>query len=156
MWKFCVRLIWMCSWCMWEKFIGICKLCFMAMAKFCGYVHGHIGGDGQILWVWNFWLMEKFCWVCDVDSWIICVVMILAMWEFICACICGNFYLFAWLWENFVYVKNFDCVEILVGHWFDLWWWGIGCENIYIYIYFFFFLYVNFWSYGFWSWKLML
>ena len=25
---------------MWEKFVGMCKLCFMNLAKFCGYVHG--------------------------------------------------------------------------------------------------------------------
>ena len=30
----------MYSWCMWEKFIGICKLCFMDMEKFHGYVMG--------------------------------------------------------------------------------------------------------------------
>ena len=23
-----------------EKFVGTCKLCFMNMAKFCGYMHG--------------------------------------------------------------------------------------------------------------------
>ena len=34
-----------------EKFIGICKLCFMDMAKFCGNVHGYIYGYWQILWV---------------------------------------------------------------------------------------------------------
>ena len=26
-----------------------CKLCFMDIAKFCGYVHGYIYGYGQIL-----------------------------------------------------------------------------------------------------------
>ena len=42
-------------------------------------------GHGKTLWVWanfvgmKFWLTEKFCWVCDVGSWKICVVMILAM-----------------------------------------------------------------------------
>ena len=50
-----------------EKLVGMCKLCFMDMAKFCGYVHGYFCGYEQILWV------------CDVDSWEICVVMILAM-----------------------------------------------------------------------------
>ena len=63
---------------MWEQFIGICKLCFIDMAKFCGY---------EIL------IYEKFCWVCDVDSWKIRVVMILAMQEFICACTYGSFIL---------------------------------------------------------------
>ena len=61
-----------------EQFIGICKLCFIDMAKFCGY---------------EIFIYEKFCWVCDVDYWKIHVVMILAMQEFICACTCGNFYL---------------------------------------------------------------
>ena len=48
------------------------------MEKFCGY---------EIL------IYEKFCWVCDVDSWKIRVVMILAMQEFICACTYGSFIL---------------------------------------------------------------
>ena len=39
----------MCLWYMWENFIGICKLSFMDMAKFCGYVHGYICGYWQIL-----------------------------------------------------------------------------------------------------------
>ena len=26
------------------KLVGMCKLCFMIMAKFCGYVHGYIYG----------------------------------------------------------------------------------------------------------------
>ena len=26
------------------KLVGMCKLCFMNMAKFCGYVHGYICG----------------------------------------------------------------------------------------------------------------
>ena len=112
---------------------------------FWEYWHGEKFGLGlydKLLWVcawiylWRwanfvgmkFWLVEKFCWVCDVDSWRICVVMILAIREIICACTCGNFYLghvgtflFAWLWKNVVivyrYVKKFDCGEILVGHW---------------------------------------
>ena len=33
------------------KLVGMCKLCFMIMAKFCGYVHGYIYGYWQILWV---------------------------------------------------------------------------------------------------------
>ena len=33
------------------KLVGMCKLCFMNMAKFCGYVHGYICGYWQILWV---------------------------------------------------------------------------------------------------------
>ena len=33
------------------KLVGMCKLCFMIVAKFCGYVHGYIYGYWQILWV---------------------------------------------------------------------------------------------------------
>ena len=73
----------MCSWCMWEMFIGICKLCFRDMAKFCGYVHGYICGDGQICG-YEILTCEKFCWVCDVDSWKICMVMILAVRTYLC------------------------------------------------------------------------
>ena len=29
------------------KLVGMCKLCFMIMAKFCGYVHGYIMGIGK-------------------------------------------------------------------------------------------------------------
>ena len=68
----CCRLVWICSWCMWEKFVGMGKLCFMDMAKFlwvCAWIN---------LWVWanfvgmkllvmeNFvamwcWFMKNFC-----------------------------------------------------------------------------------------------
>ena len=93
----------------------MCMDIFVGIGKFCGY---------EVL------TCEKFCWVCDVDSWKICMVMILAMWEFLCAWTCGNFYLghvgiffffFAWLWKNLVvvygYVKNFGCGKI---------WWHFG------------------------------
>ena len=103
----CGRFVGMCN--LWQNFVG------MSMEKFCGYGKNFVG--------MKFWLMEKFCWVCDVDSWKICTVMILAMWEFLCAWTCGNFYLghvgfffFAWLWKNLVvvygYVKNFGCGKI--------------------------------------------
>ena len=48
---------------MWEKFVGMCKLCFMNLAKFCGYVHG------KNLITIKFHLWKKFCWVCDVGAW---------------------------------------------------------------------------------------
>ena len=48
----------------WQNFVGMCMDIFVEMGKFCGY---------EIL------TCEKFCWVCDVDSWKICMVMILAM-----------------------------------------------------------------------------
>ena len=95
--------------------------------------------------------MEKFCWVCDVDSWKIYVVMILAMWEFICACAwtCGKFlmwkfffFLFCmamekfgscvWIREKFWLYWNFGGALI----WFDfLLWWALVVR-----IFFFFFL----------------
>ena len=31
----CCRFGWICSWCMWEKSVGMCKLCFMDMKKLC-------------------------------------------------------------------------------------------------------------------------
>ena len=31
------------------KIVGMCKLCFMNMEKFCGYMHGYIYGYWQIL-----------------------------------------------------------------------------------------------------------
>ena len=31
----CCRFGWICSWCMWEKFVGMSKLCFMDMKKLC-------------------------------------------------------------------------------------------------------------------------
>ena len=48
----------------WQNFVGMWMDIFVEMGKFCGY---------EIL------TCEKFCWVCDVDSWKICMVMILAM-----------------------------------------------------------------------------
>ena len=98
------------------------------------------------LWVWtNFvgmklWLMKKFCWVCDVGSWKIFVVMILAMWEFTsCAWTCrklfvgylGHVEVFVhgygkkfgtcvWTWKILIVVK------FLVGH-FVVWsCWNLG------------------------------
>ena len=52
------------------KFVGMCKLCFMAVAKFGGY---------EIL------TMEKFCWACDVGFW-----KILCGYDF---CLCENLFL---------------------------------------------------------------
>ena len=48
----------------------MCMDIFVGIGKFCGY---------EVL------TCEKFCWVCDVDSWKICMVIVLAMWELICA-----------------------------------------------------------------------
>ena len=84
--------------------------------------------------------MEKFCWVCDVGSWKIFVVMILAMWEFTCcARTCRKLFVgYLGHVEIFVhgYGKRFgSCVWICEKFW--LWWnfwWSIvffffGCEQ---------------------------
>ena len=42
----------------------MCMDIFVGIGKFCGY---------EVL------TCEKFCWVCDVDSWKICMVIVLAM-----------------------------------------------------------------------------
>ena len=34
-------------------------------------------GIGKLLW-YEILICEKFCWICDVGSWKICIVMILA------------------------------------------------------------------------------
>ena len=48
------------------KLICMCKLCFMDVVKFCGYVHGYICGYWKILWLWSFdlWkiLLGMWCW----------------------------------------------------------------------------------------------
>ena len=47
------------------KLVGMCKLCFMNMAKFCGYVHGYIYGYWQILWVlWKNFLRYVRIYLC--------------------------------------------------------------------------------------------
>ena len=123
-----VRLIWICSWCMWEKFIGICKLYFRDMAKFCGYVHGYICGDGQILWVWNFdlWkiLLGMWCWFLEnlygYDFGYVRIYLCMSLWEFL-SWSCRNFFLLHGYGKILVvvyrYVKNFGCGKI---------WWHFG------------------------------
>ena len=95
----------------------MCMDILVEMGKFCGY---------EIL------TYEKFCWICDVDSWKICVVIILAM--FICACTCENFYRYGKIWQLYRYVKIFYCGELFGGALIILWWWDISCENIYIFL----------------------
>ena len=71
--------------------MGLYEYVHDACWKFCWHVQVLFHEHGKILcaclwinlWVWkNFCgheIMEKFCWVCDVSSWKIFVVMILAM-----------------------------------------------------------------------------
>ena len=81
--------------------------------------------------------MKKFCWVCDVGSWKIFVVMILAMWEFTsCAWTCrklfvgylGHVEVFVhgygkkfgtcvWTWKILIVVKFLVGHFVVVGHW---------------------------------------
>ena len=49
----------------WQNFVGMCMDILVGIDKFCGYEVLTCG--------------KKFCWVWDVDSWRICVIMSLAM-----------------------------------------------------------------------------
>ena len=104
----CCRHVWIYSWCMWEillacvKFISWTWLKFVGPENFCGY--------GINLWAWNF-SYTRIYWCMGRN-----------LWEFLYGYF-GHVGVFcAWLWKNLVvvygHVKNFDCGEILLGHWF--------------------------------------
>ena len=106
---------------MWENFIGMCKLYFMDMARFCGHVHERNFDCGKISSMKTFvgyvmLVLGKFCGY-DFGYVRIYLCMGMNLWEFF-SWTCRNF--FAWLWENLVVVygcvEDFDCGEILVGH----------------------------------------
>ena len=88
----------------------VCKLCFMNLAKFCGYEK--FCGYGILYRSWNFdygklllsmrfWLWQNRCWVCDIGSWTTFVVMILDMKHFswLWFWTCRNFFFFWLAWD---------------------------------------------------------
>ena len=107
------------------------------MAKFCGYVHGYIYGDGQILWVWNFdlWkiLLGMWCWFLEnlngYDFGYVRTYLCMSLWEFL-SWSCRNFFFFhgygKFLVVVYRYVKNFDCGKIWQ-------WWHFGGALIFFY-----------------------
>ena len=93
---------------MWEKFVGMCKLCFMNLAKFCGYVHG------KNLITIKFHLWKKFCWVCDVGAW---KILWLSFW------LCDNLFVhvlvgifFIWSCRNFFFLHGYGKIWWLYGY----------------------------------------
>ena len=118
------------------KLVGMCKLCFMNMAKFCGYVHGYICGYWQILWVlWKNFVGHVRIYLC------------MKLWEFFLGHV-EIFFLHGYgkIWWLYGYVINLVVVTFWWGIDLILWWWGIDCENI--------FWYGNFLVICFWLWKL--
>ena len=108
------------------KLVGMCKLCFMNMAKFSGYVHGYIYGYWKILWVlWKNYLRIYLC---------------IKLWEFFLGHV-EIFFLHGYgkSWWLYGYVINLVVVTFWWGIDLILWWWGINCENIF-----------------FWTWKFLV
>ena len=71
----CYGLVWICSWCMWEILLSCVNFVSWTWQNFVGMCMDKFVGMKFDLW-------KIFCWVCDVGSCKIFVVMILAMWEF--------------------------------------------------------------------------
>ena len=71
----CYGLVWICSWCMWEILLSCVNFVSWTWQNFVG-----MGMDKFVGMKFDLW--KIFCWVCDVGSCKIFVVMILAMWEF--------------------------------------------------------------------------
>ena len=133
----CCRLRWICSWCIWEKFVGMCKLCFMEMKfwlwkNFVGYV---MLVHGKFVWLW-FWLCENLFvhghelvgnFYGDLGH-----VVIFCAWLWkkkkkkfgSCVWICERF----WLWRNFggslIFENFFGHVGFKCGVFLDMRFWS--------------------------------
>ena len=88
------------------KLVGMCKLCFMNMEKFCRYAHGYIYGYWQILWV----LWKKFVRY-------VRIYLCMKLWEFFLGHV-EIFFLHGYgkIWWLYGYVINLVVVTF---------WWGI-------------------------------
>ena len=121
--------------------------------------HGH----GKILWV-NLWvwkvygkiLLGMWCWflenLCGYDFGYVRIYLFMGMnlWEIPYV---EFFFFFTWLWKNLVvlygYVKNFNCIEILLGHLFDL---IFCCGGHCLWEFFFFFFFLEIFGHGHGNW----
>ena len=79
----CCALEWICSWYMWKSFLACVNFVLWTRQNFVGMCMDKFIGMKKFLDM-KFWQWKFFFWVCDVGSWKIFVVMILAMWEFTC------------------------------------------------------------------------